>query len=223
MKAMILAAGFGTRLKPLTNELPKALIVYKNKTLLEYQIGKLKSAGIDSIIINAHHLSEKLENYVNENDFGLKAIIIIKEKNILGTGGGILNAKDYLINEDFFIVVNVDVYANFDYGNILSFHKKNTAFSTLLIQKRTSKKLLEFDGNLKLIGRENSGSDKNNLFAFNGVHVISKKIFLKNLHVKYCDIIELYLQMVKDGETVQGYDAGTSYCKDLGKIENLRD
>jgi NDP-sugar pyrophosphorylase family protein len=223
MKAMILAAGFGTRLKPLTDNIPKALIKYQNKTLIQYQIEKLKNAGIDKIIINAHHFSDKIESYLNENDFGVKEIKIIKEKEILGTGGGILNAREFFLGEEYFLVINVDVFTNLDYKKIITFHEANPAFSTIAVQKRQSKKYLEFDSGMKLLGRENKYSDKNNLYAFNGLHIISGEIFKKNLPVIYCDIIEIYLQLINNKEIIHGFDAGNSYCKDLGKIENLRD
>lgn len=222
MKAMILAAGFGTRLKPLTDTLPKALITYKNKTLLQIQIEKLINSGVDSVIINAHHFADKIEKYIKENNFGLKEINVIKEKEILGTGGGILNAKDFLLNEKYFLVVNVDVYTDFDFQKIISSHENNPAFATVAIQKRNTARYLEFDDELKLIGRENSKSNKNNLFAFNGIHIISNKIFEKNLPVKYSDIVDAYLQMIKEGEIIRGYDVEKSNFKDLGKIENLR-
>ena len=223
MKATILAAGFGTRLKPLTDKIPKALINYQNKTLIQYQIEKLKNAGIDKIVVNAHHFADMLENYLNENDFGVQELKVIKEKVILGTGGGILNAKDFFIDEEYFLVVNVDVFTNFDYNKIISFHKEHPSFATMTVQKRHSKKYLEFDSDMKFLGRENKDSDKNNLYAFNGLHILSGKIFEKNLEIKYCDIIEIYLQMIKAGEIIRGFDAGDSYCKDLGKIENLSD
>ena len=76
---------------------------------------------------------------------------------------------------------------------------------------------------MKLLGSENKYSDKNNLYAFNGLHIISCEIFKKNLPVIYCDIIEIYLQLINNKEIIHGFDAGNSYCKDLGKIENLRD
>lgn len=223
MKAMILAAGFGTRLKPLTDNIPKALIKYQNKTLIQYQIEKLKIAGIERIIVNAHHFADKLENYLNENDFGVQEIKIIKEKEILGTGGGILNAEEFLYSEEYFLVVNVDVFTNLDYRKIISYHKTNPAFSTMAVQKRQSKKYLEFDSDMKFMGRENKNSDKNNLYAFNGLHIISGEIFKKNLPVIYCDIIKIYLKMINNNEIIRGFDAGNSFCKDLGKIENLRD
>jgi N-acetyl-alpha-D-muramate 1-phosphate uridylyltransferase len=221
MKAMILAAGFGTRLKPLTDNLPKALIKYQNKTLLQYQVDKLKDAGIYEIVINTHHYPDKIKEYIDTNDFVLKEINVIKEDVILGTGGGILNAKKYFQDEDYFLVVNVDVHTNFEYKKIIGFHKKYPSFSTIAVQKRKTKRYLEFDDKVKLIGRENPGSVKNNLYAFNGIHVISGKIFEKNLLVEYCDIIDIYLKMINEGEEICGFDTGDSTFKDMGKIENL--
>ena len=103
-KAMILAAGFGTRLKPLTDNLPKALVPFKKGTMISYQIEKLKRSGVKEIVINVHHFSELMIKYFRENDFGVK-IDIIAEEEILGTGGGILNAKEFLRTEEYFLVV----------------------------------------------------------------------------------------------------------------------
>ncbi len=219
MKAMILAAGFGTRLKPLTDNLPKALVPFQNEPMVNYQIKKLKEFGFTEIIINAHHFANQIIDYFNQNSFGIK-INVIEEEIILGTGGGILNAKKYLEKEDFFLAINVDVFTVFDFSKIIIFHKSKTPLASVAVQKRKTKRYLEFDDNMKLLRRQNEQSQKENLYAFNGVHIISNKIFTER-KIEYLDIFDLYFEMMKTGEEVFGFDVETSEFRDLGKIEAL--
>ncbi|MEO6694217.1 MAG: sugar phosphate nucleotidyltransferase [Ignavibacteria bacterium] len=221
MKAMILSAGFGTRLAPLTNNIPKALILHKNKPLVNYQIVHLKRYGVDEIIVNSHHHFEKIAKYFKENDFGVKVRVIV-ENEILGTGGGILNASEYFKNEKFFIVINVDVETDFDLTEMIKHHDSSSPLATLAIQKRVTKKFLEFDGKMYLTGREHPGSEKKNLYAFNGIHIISCEIFNRKIEIGFKDIIDIYLDLITKGDLVQGFDTGSCTFKDLGKRENLQ-
>lgn len=218
---MILAAGFGTRLKPYTESAPKALVPYRSKPMVNYQIERLIDVGVNEIIINAHHHGKLLQEYFRKNDFGVKINLII-EKEILGTGGGILNAEKFLKDEDDFIVINVDVITNMNLIDMLKFHNRKSPFATLAIQKRKTTRHLEFDKQNRLIGKENDASKINNLYAFNGIHIISNKIFKNNFEVKFRGILELYFELIqKKGETILGFDAGDCMFKDIGKIENL--
>lgn len=219
MNAMILAAGFGTRLKPLTDKIPKALIEYKGKPMIVYQIDKLKEIGLDEIVINAHHHSEKLISFFQKNKFDIK-INIIEEKEILGTGGGIINAKEFLQNDDS-VIINTDVITDFNMTEMISFHKIHKPIATILIQKRNTSRYLEFQKN-QLIGRANNNSKPENLFAFNGIHIISKEFFEQSYSHGHSDIIDIYLSSVSKGKTILGYDAGISSFLDIGKPENLK-
>lgn len=219
---MILSAGFGTRLKPLTDNLPKALVPYKNTPLIVLQIERLKSAGADEIVVNAHHFHQMIRDFFSKNDFGIKVNVIVEEE-ILGTGGGIINARRFFENESEFIVINVDVDTNVNLNSLINSHKNsNCAIATLCVQKRKTSRYLEFDENMHLLGRENESSNKNNLFAFNGLHIVSGSLFDKQLPKGFSDIINDYIELIKiDGNFVSGYDAKGCYFKDLGKIENL--
>jgi len=221
MKAMILSAGFGARLAPYTDSLPKALILHKNLPMINYQIEVLKKNGVNEIIVNAHHHFQKIVDYFSENDFGIDVNVIV-ENEILGTGGGILNASDYLGNEKFFIVINVDVETGMDLAGMIKYHKSSHPFATMAVQKRETRRNLEFDGQMNLVGRGDDKSDNKNLYAFNGIHIISNEIFKKNSEVKFEDILNIYFDVIKNGKGfVRGYDAGESSFKDLGKLENL--
>ncbi len=219
MKAMILAAGFGTRLKPLTDKMPKALVPVQNEPMINYQIRKLIVLGFEEIVVNAHHFAEKITEYFKKNSFGIK-ITVIEEEILLGTGGGILNARKYLEKEDFFPVINVDVYTDFDLSKLILFHKSQNPLASIAVQKRKTKRYLEFDSKMRLFRRENENSNKANLFAFNGFHIISNKIF-KERRVEYLDIFDLYFELINKGEVVYGFDIGNSEFRDLGKEDSL--
>jgi N-acetyl-alpha-D-muramate 1-phosphate uridylyltransferase len=219
MKAMILAAGFGTRLKPLTDNLPKALVPFGNEPMVNYQIHKLKDYGFAEIVVNAHHFAGKITDYFNKNSFGIN-INVIEEEIILGTGGGILNAKKYFEKEEFFLAINVDVFTDFDFSKLIIFHKSRTPLASVAVQKRKTKRYLEFDKDMKLLRRQNENSQKENLYAFNGIHIISNKIFTDR-KIEYLDIFDLYFEMMNQGEEVFGFDVEASEFRDLGKIENL--
>ncbi len=217
-KAMILAAGYGTRLKPLTDTIPKALVPFKNGTMISYQIEKLKSIGIKEIVVNAHHFSEQLIKYFQENDFGVK-IVVIAEEEILGTGGGVLNTKEYLQSEEYFLVMNVDVFTDFDIELLIKEYESTKPLALLAVQKRKTSRYLEFDENFILKARVKSDVMKENYYGFNGMHIISNDIFSVNYKNDYRDIIDIYLEGKK---TVKGFDAGESVFIDLGKTDNLK-
>ena len=219
MKALILSAGFGTRLKPLTDTTPKALIPYKGKSLIVHQIEKLKSVGINEIVINVHHLKEKIIDFFDSNDFGI-TVNISDEEEILGTGGGIINAENFFKDGPFFLVVNADIISDVDIKKFIESHSENN-FATLAVQKRKTSRYLEFDTDMNLIGRANENSLEKNLYAFNAMHVISKEIFNSGYKAEFKDIIEIYLEELQKGKTIKGYDIGPAEFKDIGKHENL--
>ena len=219
MKALILSAGFGTRLKPLTDTIPKALIQYKGKPLIVHQIEKLKSIGINEIVINVHHLKEKIIDFFDSNDFGI-TVNISDEEEILGTGGGIINAENFFKDGPFFLVVNADIISDVDIKKFIESHSENN-FATLAVQKRKTSRYLEFDTDMNLIGRANENSLEKNLYAFNAMHVISKEIFNSGYKAEFKDIIEIYLEELQKGKTIKGYDIGPAEFKDIGKHENL--
>jgi NDP-sugar pyrophosphorylase family protein len=220
MKGMILAAGFGSRLKPLTDTHPKALIPYRNKPVINYQIERLINIGVDEIIVNAYHHSDRIEKYFKFNRFKAKIKVIVEDE-LLGTGGAVLNAKEYLKDEDYFYVLNVDIDTDMNLRPMKEFHKEKENIATLAVQRRISSRKLEFASNMNLVGRETPESDEKNLFAFNGIHIISNRIFDKGYNVEFIDIIDLYLDLITKNELVRGYDIGKKYFKDLGKMENL--
>ena len=216
---MILAAGFGTRLKPITQSIPKALVEHKGKTLLRIQIEKLIELKVTEIIINTHHFSQQIEQYITDNNFDVP-IKLIHEKVILGTGGAVINAEKYLKDEKYFVLMNVDIDSNMELSSIIKAHKKNEPLATLAVQNRESKRKLEFNKSMHLIGRQHDNSDHDRLFAFNGLHVISSNFFKIRMPHEYSDIIDCY-EMLSSNNIIMGYEYKDVEFKDIGKIENL--
>ncbi len=219
MKAMILAAGFGTRLKPLTDTLPKPLIPYKSRPMITYQMEKLISAGVDEIIVNTHYFPDIIKQFFKENDFGVP-VTLIYEKNILGTGGGIINAKQILSKSEYCVITNADIISDFRIDEIISAHLSSNRDVTLLVQNRASKRFLAFDKDMNFKGRAGHSVPDAVPYAFNGVHIISKSFFDIPHPEGFSDIIDLYVSNI-NRLTIKGYDAGGSTFLDIGKIENL--
>jgi MurNAc alpha-1-phosphate uridylyltransferase len=227
--AMILAAGFGTRLKPLTDTTPKALIPYKGSPMISNVIKKLAGAGIENITVNTHYLSEQVEEYFKEKNFGVK-INLVHEKDILGTGGGIKNARSFLEGAGDFLVYNVDVDSHIDIQKMYTYHKSKGPLVTLAVMKRDTSRSLLVDEECNLLGRvlgpeirlhrsPERGEPKET--AFCGVHILSSVIFERFPEETSLDIVLFYMNMLKLGERLFCYDIGDTYWKDLGTLKDL--
>lgn len=222
--AMILAAGFGTRLKPLTDNMPKALIPYNGKPMIDNVISKLIASGIERVVINTHYFAEKVEAHFAETSFNAE-IILVNESEILGTGGGIKNAEQFLQNEDNFLVYNVDVDCGIDLERMFQNHLSQKPIATLAVKKRLSSKYLLIDSAQNLVGRTENG--KNVMyrsstgpvreFGFCGIHILSKRSFEYFPFNSGFDIIPAYMQMLQKGMNILAYDIGETMWKDLGK------
>ncbi|HLZ13911.1 MAG TPA: nucleotidyltransferase family protein [Candidatus Acidoferrum sp.] len=163
MKAMILAAGLGTRLRPLTDTIPKALVELNGRTLLEILITRLKSFGVTEIIVNVHHHAEKIVSFLQANsNFGLRIELSREDDLLLDTGGGLKKAAWFFQEGNSgepFLLHNVDVLSNIDFHQMLATHKKSSALATLAVQKRPSSRQLLFDQNNLLVGRSINATD----------------------------------------------------------------
>jgi len=229
-KAMILAAGFGTRLQPLTSNKPKAFVKVNGVPMIENVIKKLAASGIKEIVVNAHHFASQLEKYFSDNDFGVR-IHLICEKEILGTGGGIKNASAFLKDTPSFVVHNVDVLCDLDVQTMYCFHLDNSAFATLAIQDRRTSRPLLIDGQSNIIGRKSkdnyfryrkpAGEEKTTSFL--GIHIISSAIFQHFTEQGFFDIFTSYFHLISEGRKIIGYDIGEKKWSDLGTIGNLTD
>ena len=223
-RAMILAAGFGTRLRPLTDKIPKALIKVNGKPMIENVILKLISFGITDIVVNTHHFAEQIEKYFSARKFNA-SINLINEEKILGTGGGIKNARRYLEDDSDFLVHNVDVDSDLNLFEMYEFHKKSNALATLAVKKRKTSRPLLIDSKNNLVGKRINDKDiiyraaPNNIdeTAFSGIHIISSKIFKYFPKSENFDIIQVYLDLIVTNEKIIVYDIKNHFWKDLGK------
>ncbi len=188
MKALIFAAGLGTRLKPLTDTMPKALVKVGGKPLLYHVITKLKSAGYDDIVINVHHFADAIIDYVRANDdFGIKISFSDERDHLLETGGGILHAR-HLLEGGPFLIHNVDILSDLDLGWFRA-QARPEALSTVLVSDRVTKRYLLFDEEMRMVGWTNVATgevrspypgldpSKCRRYAFSGMHLISDRIF----------------------------------------------
>jgi NDP-sugar pyrophosphorylase family protein len=221
---MILAAGFGTRLKPITDSVPKALIPYKGKPMICNVIQKLMSYGIERIVINTHHFSEQMEEFFAANSFDAE-ITLVHEEAILGTGGGIKNAEKDLRHENSFLVYNVDIDCEINLHELYNSFLSKNPLAALAVKKRQSSRYLLASTDLDLIGRTENGNEvmyKSHTgpfttYAFCGIHILSCKVFEYLPSGLSFDIIPAYMQMLQKGINISAYDIGDTWWKDLGK------
>ncbi len=236
MRAMVLAAGLGTRLRPLTNDRPKALVEIGGRSLLELTLTRLASFGVRDVIINVHHFADLVIQYLKaNNNFGLQ-VEISREELLLDTGGGLKKASWFFLQdpnrlEEPFVLHNVDVVSTIDFQRLMEFHSENRALATLAVQERESSRYLLFDEQGALCGRR-IGRDQDpelvrttpNLraLAFSGIHVISPRLLTNMSEEGVFSIIATYLRLAGQGEKILAFRADDYYWRDLGKIDDLR-
>lgn len=234
MKAMILAAGLGTRLRPLTDNLPKALVEVAGKTLLEVTLLRLRHCGVREVIINVHHFADMIVEYLRMNDnFGMR-IEVSREDILLDTGGGLKKAAHFFLEnsrdlEQSFILHNVDVMSTIDLRRMVQFHVENQALATLAVQDRETSRSLLFDEQFQLCGRQ---SERNltteirqsangvHTRAFCGIHIISPRLFAM-IGGGVFSIITSYLDLAAEGERILAFGVDDSYWRDLGRLDSV--
>lgn len=235
MKAMILAAGLGTRLRPLTDDRPKALVTIAGHTLLEIALARLRSFGIGEVIVNAHYFAEMIVEYLKANEnFGMR-IEVSREEELLDTGGGLKRAAHFFLEDsgeidEPFILHNVDVISNIDLASMVRFHTERNALATLAVQERKTSRHLLFDEQGELCGRQAGRKGEvewarpaaqTQALAFSGIHVISPRIFAKMEEKGAFSIIPAYLSLAARGEKVLAFRADGCYWRDLGRPESI--
>jgi NDP-sugar pyrophosphorylase family protein len=233
MKAMVLAAGLGTRLRPLTDDRPKALVTVGGRTLLEITLGRLRSFGVDEAIVNVHHHSAMICEYLETHgNLGMR-IEVSREDELLDTGGGLKKAAWFFLEDDEsagrpFFLHNVDVLSNIDLGQMVRFHEEHGALATLAVQDRETSRYLLFDGEGRLCGRRagRDGRDemvraatKARALAFSGIHVISPRLLRAMREEGAFSIIDAYLHLAADGEKIAAFRADECYWRDVGRPE----
>ena len=235
MKAMILAAGLGTRLRPLTNDRPKALVEVAGRTLLEIALSRLRTFGVSEVIVNTHHYAEMMREYHHANrDFDMR-IEVSNEEDLLDTGGGLKKAAWFFLEDGDnsqapFILHNVDVLSRIDLGRMLQTHTEQDALATLAVQDRETSRYLLFDEGGELCGRK-AGHDGHAemarvaqatlALAFSGIHVLSPRIFGIMKEAGAFSIISSYLHLAARGERIVAFRADQYYWRDVGRPESV--
>lgn len=235
MKAMILAAGLGTRLRPLTNDRPKALVEIGGRTLLEINLSRLREFGVLDVIVNVHHFGQMVTEYLKAHqNFGM-CVEISREETLLDTGGGLKKAAWFFNSpnanaERPFILHNVDVLSTIDLGRMLQVHAQSEALATLAVQDRMTSRYLLFDDDGRLCGRRKGRDGRNEMvrasaqtraLAFSGIHVISPRIFDLMDEDGAFSIIDCYLRLAAKGEKVVAFPADEYQWRDLGTPDSL--
>ena len=240
MKALIFAAGLGTRLKPLTDTMPKALVPVHGQTLLEYQIRKLQSAGINDIIVNVHHFPDMIIDYLRENNnFGSNISISDERDALLETGGGLLKAwSRYAANEPI-LALNVDILSEIDLQEVVCAYKPDE-LGVLVVKDRETQRYLCFDDENKLVGWTNiaTGEMKPSRFqtekseyrrlAFSGMQVLGPQVlpllqaFAQEKGPKF-SVIDFYLYIVEHQSGVLRALQLEAPMMDIGKIDHIEE
>jgi NDP-sugar pyrophosphorylase family protein len=234
MKAMILAAGLGTRLRPLTDDRPKALVEIAGRTMLEITLNRVRDFGIQKVIVNAHHFADRIVQYLQaHDDFGMR-IEVSREDVLLDTGGGLKKAAPFFLEgggPEPFLLHNVDVLSTIDLGEMLRAHEEQDAVATLAVQARETSRYLLFDEQLQLCGRRAGREGAPELvrrvqpveaLAFCGIQVISSRFLRMMTEEGVFSILTPYLRLAAQGEKLVGYRADGYYWRDLGKPDQVR-
>ena len=231
MKAMILAAGFGTRLKPFTDTHPKALAIVSGKTILQRNIEYLASFGIQEIIVNVHHFASQIFDLIKANNgFGSTISFSDERDEVLETGGGIKKAAWFFKEKDEpFVVMNVDVLTDMNLKKMIAQHKKEMPLATLAVSSRNTSRYFLFDELDHLIGWKNEKTGEQRMSretnkywqkAFSGIHIISPQIFsLMKLEGKF-SMVDVYLELAKTHD-ITAFDHSNSKFIDVGKPQSI--
>lgn len=230
---MIFAAGLGTRLKPLTDHMPKALVPVAGKPMLEHVISKLKSAGFDEIVINVHHFADQIIDFLKEKDnFGIRIWISDESEELLDTGGGIKKAAPYF--DEPFLVHNADILSNIDLKAMYNYHLTSSNDATLLVSPRKTVRYLLFDEGNRLQGWVNKDTlqtkpegfvyhpEVQKEYAFGGIHVISPTLFkyMGDGWTGKFSIMDFYLRTCHEAQ-LGGYVKEDLQLIDIGKPDTL--
>jgi NDP-sugar pyrophosphorylase family protein len=235
MKAMVLAAGIGSRLRPLTDAKPKALIDINGTPMLELVLKRLIAAGVDAVIINVFHLPDQIANFLKaRKNFGIH-IEVSRETELLDTGGGLKKASAFFDDGKPFFMHNADVFSGVNLGLLYHRHTESGALATLSVRARKSGRLFLFDQEGLLRGWESTNEGRTDWargpienaqrLAFDGIHVISPKIFPKLAESGVFSITKAYLRLAGAGETIRAFRADDYFWRDiggLGKLEEIR-
>ena len=236
MQAMIFAAGLGTRLKPLTDSIPKALVRVGGEPLLKRVIFQLKDAGFTRIVVNVHHFSNQIIDYLHDNNnFGLDIRISDETEKLLETGGGIKKAWPLFDQTEPTLIHNVDILSNVDLRKFYQMESQNMVAARLLVSERKTKRYLLFDDTMRLVGwtnietgevkspYDNLDPKKYKMYAFSGIHMVAPSLFpLMDDEPDRFPIMDFYLKHC-DKVRIEGYVKNDLKLMDVGKQETLKE
>ena len=232
MKALLFAAGLGTRLKEHTQDKPKALVSIAGKPLLQHAIEYLKKQGITDITINIFHFADQVISFVEENNsFGIDIHISDERPQLLDTGGGLKKAGIFLKGDEPILIYNVDVISSLDLNVLLKYHLEQKALATLVVRQRETSRYLMFDQNLQLAGWKNFSNGETIIsrpesfadaqpLAFSGIHIVQPEILELITEEGKLSIMDLYLRLSKD-HSIKAFIDQSDLWMDLGKPEQL--
>ena len=229
MQAMILAAGLGTRLKPITDELPKALVEINGKTLLEIAIRNLIENDFRRIIINVHHFADKVKDFINKNTFAADIFISDETDLLLDTGGGIKHAKKLFDNSPI-LVHNVDIISNLNLKEFYQYHISDDSVASLVVSNRKSNRYLLFNNDNILCGWQDVNKDekiivraesKLNQLAFNGIHILNPHLINSFPNEEVFSVIKAYLK-IAGTEDIHAYVSNDIRWIDVGMVDSLQ-
>lgn len=232
MKAMVLAAGIGSRLRPLTDRVPKALLEVGGVPMLERVLRRLAAFGVDAAVVNAFHHADQIEAFLGSKDLGLR-VAVSREESLLDTGGGLKKAASFFDDGKPFFLHNVDVETDLDLDLLLREHRESGVLATVAVQDRPTSRHLLFTSEGALCGWEAGGGavqwargpvDGAVRLAFNGIHAVSPEIFGRMSEEGAFSILRSYLRLAGEGALVRAYRMGEDcYWKDIGSPEKLEE
>jgi len=233
MKAMILAAGMGTRLHPFTLTKPKALVEVKGIPMLEIVIRRLIKYGFTDVVVNVHHFADQIVGFLDRNhNFGISITISDETDLLLDTGGGLLKAKNHLLDGQPFLVHNVDILTDFDLTELYNFHLKHQPLATLAVKDRSTSRSFLINEKQELSGWRNNQTGKTIIakgnekeltpIAFSCVHVMSPNIFNYITETGVFSLTDTYLRLAPN-HRILTWSHNKNYWFDLGRVANLKE
>ena len=230
MKGMILAAGIGSRLKPLTDKTPKALVKVGEFTMLDLAIAYLSKHGVDEIILNVHHLADQLMEYVAQKRWlGYNISISDETAELMNTGGGLQKASVFFEGETDFVLMAVDILTNLDLTQMLKQHRASGALVTLAVKERKTSRDLLFDSEGNLAGWKHNesgevksvkGRDSKKGLGFSGIHIISTEIFKLIEETGAFSIVDLYLRLAEKQE-IKCFEHSGDKWLEFGRADSI--
>lgn len=239
MKAMIFAAGLGTRLKPFTDHAPKALVEVGGETMLGRVIRRLSESGIKDMVVNTHHFSQQICDYLySKNNFGVNIRVSDESNDLLDTGGGLLAARELLDGSDDILLHNADIFTDVSYRPMMEYHAESGADATLMVWDRQSSRALLFDGNDRMQGWHNTVTGQLlpegvechmpqlHPLAFGGIHIVSPRIFpllelYRHKHGRVFSLTPFYVEYCHEFDIRAYSPHGNFYWEDVGKPQSL--